>query len=75
MASLLEQLVDEVGNTVRIAKINIDAHGAVAAEHQVRSIPTLLFFKNGQCTGRLVGLQPKEKILEAIARLPSAASN
>jgi thioredoxin len=64
---ILEQVAAEVGNGVVIAKLNVDGNQGAAAEHGVQSIPTLILFKDGQVVQRFVGVQQKEKLLEAIA--------
>lgn len=48
----------------KVGKINIDEEIDLTSEFTIRSIPTIIFFKNGQLTGKLIGSQTKEKILE-----------
>jgi thioredoxin 1 len=62
----LGELKDEFGDRVTIAKVNVDDSPDIAAEHRVASIPTLLFFKDGQVVDSLVGNRPTEKIREKI---------
>lgn len=69
IAPVLDEIANELGDTIRIAKINIDDHSDVATVHSIRSIPTLLFFKNGECVQRRVGLQTKKEILGIIHSL------
>jgi thioredoxin len=67
---VLEELAQEYAGKVTIAKVNVDEHPAVAARFQVRSIPTLLFFKGGQVVDQVVGAVPKAQIkkrLDAVA--------
>jgi thioredoxin 1 len=64
IAPLLEELAGEYVGRVTVAKVNVDEHPALAARFQVRSIPTLLFFKGGQVVDQLVGAMPKAKIKE-----------
>lgn len=66
MAPILDELAKDLAGKVTIAKLNIDDHGAVAAEYNVRAIPTFLIFKNGKLADTLVGMQSKASF---IARL------
>lgn len=63
---ILEKLEAEVAGKVKIAKVNIDESPDIATRYSIMSIPTLLVFKNGEVTDQLVGLVPKDKILEKL---------
>ena len=63
---ILEKLEAEVTGKVKIAKVNIDESPDIATRYSIMSIPTLLVFKNGEVTDQLVGLVPKDKILEKL---------
>jgi len=67
IAPVLEQLAAERSD-VRVAKLNVDQNPRTAAEFQARSIPLLVFFRDGQEAGRLVGAHPKGNIEAAIQR-------
>jgi thioredoxin 1 len=70
IAPLLEELAGEYAGRVTIAKVNVDEHPGLAARFQVRSIPTLLFFKGGQVVDQVIGAVPKAQIkkrLDAVA--------
>jgi len=62
IAPVLDELAAESGGRYRIAKLNVDDNPRTAAQFQIRSIPTLLIFKNGQEVDRLVGAMPKQAI-------------
>lgn len=62
IAPLLDQLADESGGRYKIAKLNVDKNPRTAATFNIRSIPTLLIFKNGQVVDQIVGAQPKQTI-------------
>ncbi|CAM5201914.1 Thioredoxin OS=Ureibacillus acetophenoni OX=614649 GN=SAMN05877842_102419 PE=3 SV=1 [Ureibacillus acetophenoni] len=66
IAPVLEEIDAEIGDQVKIAKLDVDNNQATAAEYQVMSIPTLLLFKDGQQVAKTVGFQPKEALLEFI---------
>jgi thioredoxin len=70
LAPVLDQLAQESKGQYTIAKLNIDENPQTAAQFGIRSIPTMLIFKNGALVDRLVGVQPKQAIA---ARLASAA--
>lgn len=56
-APILKQLTDRVGDKVRIVKINVDKAQAAASKYQVRSIPTMILFKQGKILWRQSGVQ------------------
>jgi thioredoxin 1 len=66
---ILEQVAAEVAGKATIAKTNIDENPASATQFGVRSIPTLLLFKDGKMVQQFVGLQRKEQLTDAIAKL------
>ncbi len=71
IAPILEQLVDEYAGKVTVAKLDVDANPRVAARFGVRSIPTLLFFKDGKLVDQVIGAVPKS-VIEAKLRAHAA---
>jgi thioredoxin 1 len=59
IAPSLEEISEEMGDKVTIAKVNIDENPDIAAQFGVRSIPTLVIFKDGQPTSVQVGAKSK----------------
>ena len=59
---VLEQLAKEYAGQVKIAKLNVDENPATASRYGIRSIPTMLFFKDGQLVNTQVGALPREEI-------------
>ena len=57
---ILDELATEYDGKVRIGKVNIDDHQGLAARFRINSIPTLLFFKNGEVVDHVVGLKSKK---------------
>ena len=55
----LEEISNELAGKVKIAKLNIDENQELAAQYGVRSIPTLLMFKDGEVSDMKVGALPK----------------
>ena len=66
IAPVVEELAAENAGSIKICKLNIDDSPNVAASYGVSSIPTLMIFKNGQLVDRLVGVQPKKRLQEAL---------
>ena len=66
IAPALEELSQELGGKVTIAKVNIDENPQTPGKYGVRGIPTLMIFKNGQVAATKVGALPKSKIKEWI---------
>jgi thioredoxin-like negative regulator of GroEL len=69
---VLDSLVAESGSTVKLAKVNVDEQPALAARYEIRSIPTILFVRDGRIVDRVVGAVPRPtlegKIGAALAR-------
>ena len=62
----LEEISAEMDGQLTIAKINIDENPKTPTNFNVRGIPTLLMFKNGELAGTKVGALPKSKLVEWI---------
>ncbi len=62
VAPVLDELAAESNGRYRIAKLNIDENPRTAAQYNIRSIPTMLVFKDGAVIDRIVGAQPKQAI-------------
>lgn len=63
---IIDDLAKYMGKKAIISKLDVDAHGSVAARYEVRSIPTLIIFKDGEPVKRFVGVQQKETLAAAI---------
>ena len=69
MAPVLNETAEALDGKARIAKLDVDAHRASAAKYAVRSIPTLILFKNGKEINRFVGVKTKEFLLREIEKV------
>lgn len=66
IAPVLEELDQEMGDKVKIVKIDVDENQETAQKFGVMSIPTLLVLKNGEVVDKTVGYQPKEALAELL---------
>jgi thioredoxin 1 len=66
IAPVVGELAGEYADKIKVGKVNVDNNQQTAATYGIRSIPTLLLFKGGEVVNQMVGVQPKEKIAEAI---------
>lgn len=66
IAPVLEELDADMGDKVKIAKINVDENQETAAAFGVMSIPTLILFKDGEIVDKVVGFKPKEALAEVV---------
>ena len=62
IAPALEEIAGQLGDKVKIVKLNVDENPNTAAKYGIMSIPTLLMFKNGEISSRQVGAAPKQKL-------------
>ena len=66
VAPVLEEIATEQGEKMKIAKLDVDANPITAGRFGVRSIPTMILFKDGREADRVIGYQPKEQILKRL---------
>ncbi len=64
--SILEELASAIGDEARIIKIDVDRNQAVAAQYGVRSVPTLMIFKNGEVKWKEAGVKEKEQLIQLL---------
>ena len=69
LAPSIEALASQYEGRVKVGKLNTDDNENTAAKFGIRSIPTLLMFKNGEVVNQLVGALPKDKIAEQLDRV------
>jgi thioredoxin 1 len=62
IAPVLDEVSKEYGGRLKVCKLNVDDHGAVAAKYGVRGIPTLLLIKNGNVEATKVGALSKSQL-------------
>jgi len=71
---IVEDLAQEYNGKVKVLKLNTDEAPEVAGRYQIMSIPTILFFKEGQVVEKIVGARPKQQFKQIIDSLLSQSS-
>ena len=66
IAPILDELAGENSETFKVGKVNVDDNRQTAMQYGVRSIPTLLVFKDGKVVGQIVGAMPKDALKKKI---------
>jgi len=75
ISPILDQIAEEAKDALRVVKLDVDNNGATAADYDVRSIPTLILFKDGHPVRRWIGVVSKAEIIESVRGLaPSVAT-
>jgi thioredoxin 1 len=67
VSPVLEDLARTSGGTVTLAKVNVDENPGLAARYGIRSIPTILFVKDGKVRDQVIGAVPKPQIQAKLA--------
>jgi thioredoxin 1 len=71
---IIEELAQEYNGKLKVMKLNTDEAPEVAGRYQIMSIPTILFFKEGQLVEKIVGARPKQQFKQTIDSLLSQSS-
>ena len=66
LSPTLDEVSEELGEQVNIVKVDVDESEDLAMDYGIRSVPTVLFFKNGQQVDKFVGALPKSEIVAKI---------
>ena len=69
LAPVLEELADKYADKIKVVKVNVDEEESIAVKFGIASIPTVIFFKNGQTAASLVGLRTSSEIEKMIEKL------
>ena len=67
IAPILEELANEMPETVKIGKVNVDNNSELASQYEVRAIPTIKIFKAGKVADTVVGLSSKEDLTNRLS--------
>ena len=68
IAPTLEEIAKEYDGKLKIGKLDVDSNQGVSMKFGIRSIPTLLIFKNGQVVDQVIGAVPKKMLVEKISK-------
>ncbi len=63
LSPVVDEIAEEVDDSIKVCKVNVDEERELAMQFQVRSIPTLVVLKNGKVVNQSVGVRPKSDIL------------
>ncbi|MBK8601346.1 MAG: thioredoxin [Flavobacterium sp.] len=66
LAPVLKQVKDQLGDQIKIVKIDVDKNQNIASQWQVRGVPTMILYQNGKQLWRQSGVLSKEQILNVI---------
>ncbi len=69
LAPVVQEIAEELGDRIRVYKLDLDTNPQTPARYNVRAVPTLLFFRNGEVADQLVGAVPKARIVEKLEQL------
>ena len=69
IAPLLDEIAREKADAVKVAKVNVDENQSLSLKYNIRAIPALLFFKNGQLRDQVTGVTSKKDLLNRIEAL------
>jgi thioredoxin 1 len=68
MSPILEEVVTDIGEDAKVIKVDVDGNEEASAQYQIRSVPTLLLFKEGNIVWRQSGVVNKKIIIENIKK-------
>ena len=71
VAPVVEELSDDYDGKVKFVKLNTDENPVVAGKYGIRSIPTLLIFKDGEAVGQVIGFRPKSDLAKHLDEVVS----
>lgn len=66
LTPILDEVEEEMPDEIQVVKVNVDDADEIAAQYRIMSIPTLLFFKNGELVDKTVGAMPKNVLVDKI---------
>jgi thioredoxin 1 len=69
IAPLLDEIAREKKGAVKVAKVNVDDNQSLSFKYNIRAIPALLFFKNGQLRDQVIGMTSKKDLLSRLEAL------
>ena len=71
IAPILEEVAAEMADTVKVTKLDVDTNSRTAGKYNIMSIPSLLFFKNGEVVDQVTGAIPKAQLVQRLNKVLS----
>ncbi|MCX6121466.1 MAG: thioredoxin [Ignavibacteriales bacterium] len=68
IAPIVDELAVEYEGKLKIGKVDVDNHQQIAMQYGIRSIPTLLIFKDGKVVEQIVGAAPKKSLIDKLSK-------
>jgi thioredoxin 1 len=72
IAPFVEEIADEYGDRIKVGKLDVDSNQKTAAEFGIRSIPSILIFKDGKVAEQIIGAVPKKEIVKKVESVLTA---
>lgn len=69
LGPIIEELAADLEGKAIVGKVDVDNNQQVSLDYGIRNIPTVLFFKNGECVDKVVGVSSKEDLLARVEKL------
>lgn len=69
MSPIIDEIAKEIGDKVKIGKVNVDENQKLAIEYSIMSIPTIVIIKNGEVAKSILGVRSKEEILKVLEQI------
>jgi len=69
IAPIVEELAKDFGDKVKFTKCNVDENPTTPTKYGIKSIPTLIFFKNGEIQDKVIGIVAKSRLEEMISQV------
>ena len=66
---IIDELADEYDGKLKVARLDVDKNNQTASQYRIMSIPSLLFFKNGERVDQVIGAVPKQQLVEIVDSL------
>lgn len=69
IAPIVEELASAYNGKLKVAKLDVDAHGLIAQRYRILSIPTVLLFKGGEVADQIIGAVPKKHLVARVEKV------
>ena len=66
IAPIVEEIAQSYDSKIKVGKIDVDANNQTSLNYMIRSIPSLLFFKNGKVVDQIIGAVPRQQLLKKV---------